>query len=165
MPSRFAGRPRTSPAISCSRCEHEQAGGVGGELGALQGLERRGDGARHVGECETDGLGSEIDADQAAARREPSLEVVDIAGRRARRIALAMAGHERHMSAVASVRAPYTSAGLPSLEFIPVRLATPMKITWFGHSCFRVETGKSIVLIDPFLKGNPTFEALGHRLG
>jgi L-ascorbate metabolism protein UlaG (beta-lactamase superfamily) len=36
-----------------------------------------------------------------------------------------------------------------------------MKITWFGHSCFRVETGKSIVLIDPFLKGNPTFEASG----
>ncbi len=33
-----------------------------------------------------------------------------------------------------------------------------MKITWFGHSCFRVETGKSVLLIDPFLKGNPTFE-------
>ena len=33
-----------------------------------------------------------------------------------------------------------------------------MKITWFGHSCFRVETGSSVVLIDPFLKGNPTFE-------
>jgi L-ascorbate metabolism protein UlaG (beta-lactamase superfamily) len=36
-----------------------------------------------------------------------------------------------------------------------------MKITWLGHSCFRVETGASIVLIDPFLKGNPTFEASG----
>ena len=36
-----------------------------------------------------------------------------------------------------------------------------MKITWFGHSCFRVETGSSIILIDPFLKGNPTFEASG----
>ncbi|MDX2307265.1 MAG: metal-dependent hydrolase [Hyphomicrobium sp.] len=36
-----------------------------------------------------------------------------------------------------------------------------MKITWFGHSCFRVETGSSIVLFDPFLKGNPTFEASG----
>ncbi len=36
-----------------------------------------------------------------------------------------------------------------------------MKITWFGHSCFRIETGKSLVLIDPFLKGNPTFEASG----
>lgn len=36
-----------------------------------------------------------------------------------------------------------------------------MKITWFGHSCFRVETGSSVVLIDPFLKGNPTFEASG----
>jgi len=36
-----------------------------------------------------------------------------------------------------------------------------MKITWFGHSCFRLETGNSIILIDPFLKGNPTFEKSG----
>lgn len=36
-----------------------------------------------------------------------------------------------------------------------------MKITWLGHSAFRVETGGAVVLIDPFLKGNPTFEASG----
>lgn len=36
-----------------------------------------------------------------------------------------------------------------------------MKITWFGHSCFRVETGKSVLLIDPFLTGSPTFQASG----
>ena len=36
-----------------------------------------------------------------------------------------------------------------------------MQITWFGHSCFRVETGRSIILIDPFLKGSPTFSASG----
>ena len=36
-----------------------------------------------------------------------------------------------------------------------------MKITWYGHSCFRIETGGSVVLIDPFLKGNPTFEKSG----
>lgn len=36
-----------------------------------------------------------------------------------------------------------------------------MKITWFGHSCFRIETGKSVLMIDPFLKGNPTFENSG----
>jgi L-ascorbate metabolism protein UlaG (beta-lactamase superfamily) len=34
-----------------------------------------------------------------------------------------------------------------------------MRLTWFGHSCFRFEIGASVVLIDPFLKGNPTFEA------
>jgi L-ascorbate metabolism protein UlaG (beta-lactamase superfamily) len=33
-----------------------------------------------------------------------------------------------------------------------------MKITWFGHSAFRVETGSSVVMIDPFLSGNPTWE-------
>lgn len=36
-----------------------------------------------------------------------------------------------------------------------------MKITWLGHSCFRIETGSSVILIDPFLKGNPTFEKSG----
>lgn len=36
-----------------------------------------------------------------------------------------------------------------------------MKITWFGHSCFRIEMGASVLLIDPFLTGNPTFEASG----
>ena len=30
-----------------------------------------------------------------------------------------------------------------------------MKVTWYGHSCFRVETANSVILIDPFLKGNP----------
>jgi L-ascorbate metabolism protein UlaG (beta-lactamase superfamily) len=36
-----------------------------------------------------------------------------------------------------------------------------VKIIWFGHSCFRIETGSSVILIDPFLKGNPTFEQSG----
>lgn len=36
-----------------------------------------------------------------------------------------------------------------------------MKITWYGHSCFRIETGHAKVLIDPFLKGNPTFAGSG----
>ncbi len=33
-----------------------------------------------------------------------------------------------------------------------------MQITWLGHSAFRIETGKAVVLVDPFLSGNPTFE-------
>lgn len=36
-----------------------------------------------------------------------------------------------------------------------------MRITWFGHSAFRIETKGAVVLVDPFLKGNPTFEASG----
>lgn len=39
-----------------------------------------------------------------------------------------------------------------------------MRITWFGHSCFRIETDKSSILIDPFLTGNPTFEASGRTM-
>ncbi|MFD2237705.1 metal-dependent hydrolase [Aureimonas populi] len=32
-----------------------------------------------------------------------------------------------------------------------------MKITYFGHSAFKIETERSIILIDPFLTGNPHF--------
>lgn len=33
-----------------------------------------------------------------------------------------------------------------------------MKITWFGHSAFRLDFADKIVLIDPFFTGNPAFE-------
>jgi len=33
-----------------------------------------------------------------------------------------------------------------------------MKITWFGQSAFRIETGKSVLIIDPFLSGSPVFK-------
>jgi L-ascorbate metabolism protein UlaG (beta-lactamase superfamily) len=33
-----------------------------------------------------------------------------------------------------------------------------MQITWFGHSAYRLEFGSSIVMIDPFLTGNPSFK-------
>jgi L-ascorbate metabolism protein UlaG (beta-lactamase superfamily) len=32
-----------------------------------------------------------------------------------------------------------------------------MKLTWFGHSAFRIEFGNQRVMIDPFLTGNPSF--------
>lgn len=33
-----------------------------------------------------------------------------------------------------------------------------MKITWYGHSAFRIEAPKARILIDPFFSGNPTFD-------
>ncbi|KMO15605.1 hydrolase [Methylobacterium indicum] len=33
-----------------------------------------------------------------------------------------------------------------------------MRITWFGHSAFRLDFGSAHVLIDPFFTGNPAFE-------
>lgn len=33
-----------------------------------------------------------------------------------------------------------------------------MKITYFGHSAFRIEAGTAVILIDPFLTGNPHFK-------
>jgi len=33
-----------------------------------------------------------------------------------------------------------------------------MKVTWYGHSAFRVEVEGAVILIDPFLSGNPTWQ-------
>jgi len=33
-----------------------------------------------------------------------------------------------------------------------------MKVTWWGHSAFRIETGRSVIMIDPFLSGSPVFK-------
>jgi L-ascorbate metabolism protein UlaG (beta-lactamase superfamily) len=33
-----------------------------------------------------------------------------------------------------------------------------MKITWLGHSAFRIETSGAVILIDPFLTGNSMFK-------
>ncbi len=33
-----------------------------------------------------------------------------------------------------------------------------MKLTWYGHSAFRVEFGEARILIDPFLTDNPTWD-------
>ena len=33
-----------------------------------------------------------------------------------------------------------------------------MRITWFGHSAFRLDFDGNVVLIDPFLTGNPSFK-------
>ncbi|KMO11277.1 metal-dependent hydrolase [Methylobacterium platani] len=33
-----------------------------------------------------------------------------------------------------------------------------MRITWFGHSAFRLDFGSAHVLIDPFFSGNPAFD-------
>ena len=33
-----------------------------------------------------------------------------------------------------------------------------MKITYLGHSAFRIDTGSSVILIDPFIKDNPHFK-------
>jgi L-ascorbate metabolism protein UlaG (beta-lactamase superfamily) len=33
-----------------------------------------------------------------------------------------------------------------------------MKITWFGHSAYRLDFGGAVVLIDPFLTGNGSFK-------
>ncbi|MES0879146.1 metal-dependent hydrolase [Roseibium sp. SCP14] len=32
-----------------------------------------------------------------------------------------------------------------------------MKLTWYGHSAFKIETDDAAILIDPFLTGNPSF--------
>ena len=33
-----------------------------------------------------------------------------------------------------------------------------MKLTWYGHSAFRIEAAASKILIDPFLSDNPSWD-------
>ncbi len=33
-----------------------------------------------------------------------------------------------------------------------------MKITWLGHSSFRIDSGDATLLVDPWLRGNPMFD-------
>jgi len=33
-----------------------------------------------------------------------------------------------------------------------------MKITWLGHASFRIETADQVLLLDPWLRGNPMFD-------
>jgi L-ascorbate metabolism protein UlaG (beta-lactamase superfamily) len=39
-----------------------------------------------------------------------------------------------------------------------------MKITWFGHSAFRLDFADKVVLLDPFFTGNPAFEGRRERV-
>ena len=41
-----------------------------------------------------------------------------------------------------------------------------MKITWLGHASFRIEIENAVLLVDPWLEGNPSFpnEARGAAL-
>ncbi|MEM0921781.1 MAG: metal-dependent hydrolase [Pseudomonadota bacterium] len=32
-----------------------------------------------------------------------------------------------------------------------------MKLTWLGHASFRIETAQAVILLDPWLTGNPSF--------
>ena len=34
----------------------------------------------------------------------------------------------------------------------------PMKLTWLGHSAFRIEAGAAKILIDPLLSDNPSWD-------
>ena len=33
-----------------------------------------------------------------------------------------------------------------------------MKLTWHGHSVFRIEAGVATLMIDPFLSDNPSWD-------
>ena len=34
-----------------------------------------------------------------------------------------------------------------------------MQITWLGHSGFRIEIEEAVLLVDPWITGNPSFPA------
>ena len=38
-----------------------------------------------------------------------------------------------------------------------------MKITWLGHSAFRLDTARANILVDPFFSGNPAFAGIDRK--
>ena len=38
-----------------------------------------------------------------------------------------------------------------------------MKLTWLGHGSFRLESNETIILIDPWLNGNPMLAEEQHE--
>jgi hypothetical protein len=62
--------------------------------------------------------------------------------------------------------------GFPSLQHFQQRdklprETIPMKLTWHGHSAFRIGAGAAKILIDPFLSDNPSWDKgwIGYRAG
>jgi L-ascorbate metabolism protein UlaG (beta-lactamase superfamily) len=51
-----------------------------------------------------------------------------------------------------------SASRLRTAGVIPCRLEPAMKLTWFGHSAFRIDLVDASLLIDPFFTGNPAFE-------
>lgn len=39
-----------------------------------------------------------------------------------------------------------------------------IKVTWYGHACFMIDTGDASLLIDPFITGNPTAPVTADQL-
>lgn len=39
-----------------------------------------------------------------------------------------------------------------------------IKVTWYGHACFMIDTGDARLLIDPFITGNPTAPVTADQL-
>ena len=126
----------------------EQLLRVGRELRALNGEKRRGDPPARVGQGQADGLGAEVEAEQRAGRRQGGREGGEVAVGRWRLIAT-FAGF-----ALAVTRARLARERQVQEE---IRGHRPMKLTWFGHSAFRVDYAGAAVMIDPFIR-NPTFK-------
>ena len=82
------------------------------------------------------------------------------------------------------IEAALAAVGLEGLDDLPCRYLSagqrrrlalarfeletiPMKLTWYGHSAFRIEAGAAKILIDPFLSDNPSWDKgwIGSRAG
>jgi hypothetical protein len=50
-------------------------------------------------------------------------------------------------------------ASAPFATLLAFTKGLNMKIIWLGHSGFRIETEGAVLLIDPWLSGNPMFPA------
>ena len=144
-PSRLSGSPITKPPTPCSAASASRRAASAANLLRAQCGEPRGDGARDVGERQAQRLGADVDADQAGAarqgaRRRPRVQhrIPRLACRRA--ASLSAGSRADHGVLLSPSPALYSAAATGQRLEERAR----MKIVWFGHSCFRLETGNSV---------------------
>ncbi len=148
------------------RCDRQQPSDVGCKLDPPDCFERSSNGARHVGKSQSYGFRTKIDANEARARGKKQRKIGDHLDRRTQSGIFGTRLNLCHLplTLVTARFRPYIAAVELSRARgiqIPTTLGMSMRITWYSHSCFRIETGAAVLLVDPFLKGNPAFEASG----
>ena len=118
----------------------KQRGGVEREFLADDHRARMGEREAAVGNRDADRLVTEVEPGECLAGREATGQFLDRNDGQMRRLSFDLNGRGSILRSKAKSRR-----------------RPKMKLTWYGHSAFRVEVGDARILIDPYFTGNPSW--------
>src|ERR1700722_13933873 len=158
-PVHVARQAQDEAAHPVTRDERYQLLRILREFPAHDRLQRRGDDALHIRQARADRLRTDVEAHQPrmARQRRQNFDLDQLAGHRRALARRKLVGNRTQ------ARRPMKRTAFPVgpkrlISTSRSRSSAEMKITWFGHSNFRLEFGGKVVLIDPFFTGNPSFK-------